>query len=141
MIDALYISSMQKLEGSFDSELRNLHLLFPYTDIPFAKYYAHEQVFYVERIKAISYDAIGTDKSQCLGVDSGVTLFIHADIFTIFAHNFSYDDLFSDPSQIYNENYWQLITDAYHRSYVACILSSGIGSGVDFDGSGTYKIT
>lgn len=68
-------------------------------------------------------------------------MFIKTSLFMDVVTGFDYYTLIdSTDLSILNINYWKAFTRNYKLTDLALIVSPGIGQGVDFDGSGLYKI-
>ncbi len=143
VIDALYINEI-KLEIAnltSDNILNKIRsTVFPYTDTPFAEYMPIENVFTVDKIKKVDYDQIISVNSSMFSVDSGVIVFINEKIFINFTSKFDYEELVDSSIELLNVAYWSSIVNDFNFSDTAVIVSPGINSSIEFDGSGTYKI-
>lgn len=143
VIDALYINEI-KLEianltnDNILNEIRST--VFPYTDTPFVEYIPMENVFTVDKIKKVNYDQIDSDNNSMFSVDSGVIVFINEKIFINFTSKFDYEELVDSPTELLNVAYWRSIVNDFNLSDTAVIVSPGVNSSIEFDGSGTYKI-
>lgn len=143
VIDALYVNEV-KLElanlpnDNFLNNIRNS--VFPYTDTPFAEYIPMENIFTIDRIKKVDYDQINSDNRSMLSVDSGVIVFINEKILINFTSKFDYEELVDSPTELLNLAYWSSIVNDFNLSDTAVIVSPGVNSSIEFDGSGTYKI-
>lgn len=144
VIDALYIDDIREKWSELEkddiiNEIRNK--VFPYTDTPFAQYISKNDTIGIEQIKRhnnISNEDIITP--NMFSVDSGILIFINRNKIINFVSNFSYNELINYEIGVLNINYWKVITSDYSYEDIALILSPGIGSGIDFEGSGTYCI-
>lgn len=143
VIDALYINEI-RLEVSnltndnIFNEIRST--VFPYTETPFAEYIPMESVFTLDKIKKVDYDQIHSDDSSVFSTDSGVIVFVNEKIFIDFTSKFDYDELVDSSTELLNVGYWISIVNDFNLSDTAVIISPGANSGIEFDGSGTYKI-
>lgn len=116
------------------------HVIFPYTDTPFAEYICKKEIFTLEEIEKVRYDMIDNADSTMFSTDSGVILFIKEDCFIEFISKFDYDELTDSETELLNLDYWCSISDKFDVFDCAIIVSPGINSGVAFDGSGLYKV-
>ncbi len=145
VIDALYIDNIRQIPFICDIDNNSLEILrtevFPYTDTPFAEFNSCSEIFKIEQIKKINYHNINVKDNSIFSTDTGLIIFINKEIFSSFIKNFSYEDLVNSDLEIIDINYWDLITNDLDLDDVGLILSSGLNYGVDFSGSGTYKVT
>lgn len=143
IIDALYLNDIKqelsnlKNESIFD-EIRSK--VFPYTDTPFAEYIPLKDTFTLNQIKKVDYDQVVDGDKTVLSVDSGVLIFISEKAFVDFVSKYDYGELVNSEIDLLNIDYWYSIINSYNLFDIAVVVSPGIDSGVDFDGSGLYKI-
>lgn len=143
VIDALYINEIRaqipnlKKDNIFN-EIRSL--VFPYTDTPFAEYMPEGTVFSIDKIKKVDYDKIDVEDVSIFSTDSGVVIFVNKDLFIDFASHFDYDELVDSPTDLVNVDYWKSIVSDLDLFDTAIVVSPGINTESEFDGSGTYKI-
>lgn len=143
IIDAIYLKDIRKEISNLNiddifNEIRNK--VFPYTDTPFATYIPRKATFTLGQIKKIDYDQIIDGDKSILSTDSGVLVFINEKILKDFVLKFDYDEFVNSEIELINIAYWNFIVDSYNLLDIAFVVSPGINSGVDFDGSGSYKI-
>lgn len=142
VIDALYINNIRLeypdlISNDPFNEIRRK--VFPYTDTPFAEYTSREPVFTVDKIKKADYDQSDSGGNM-FSTDSGVIVFVNEKIFIDFILKFDYDELVDSAAELLNLAYWNSIVKDFKLSDFAIIVSPGVNSEVEFDGSGTYKI-
>lgn len=142
VIDALYISDIQQELNDLNkedlyNEIRNK--IFKYTDTPFAVYKATSEDFYLAKMKKIDVDEV--EATDVLSTDSAVIIFLNKRIFLDFVVKFDYYELTNDTIGVLNIEYWNSITNTYPFTDIAIIVSPGINSGTEFDGSGTFRIS
>jgi len=143
VIDALYINEISaelahlKRDDIFD-EIRNI--VFPYTNTPFAEYIPEEKVFNLDQIKNVDHDKIDVNDIGVFTTDSGVVIFANKELFLDFASKFDYDELMDSSTDLLNLDYWNSIIDDFNLFDVALIVSPGINTSADFQGSGIYKL-
>ena len=138
VIDPLYISEINNnviVETSDFNQIRKD--CFPYTATPFTTFKSNLNTFSINRIKRS--DDIDNNLNL-FSIDSGSVIFIKENIFFDFITSFNYNELFESSVDLINQDYWNLITNEYKVNSVGIILSTGINSNYEFDGSGTYKI-
>lgn len=143
VIDALYINDIRSELGHLKgddifNEIRNN--VFPYTDTPFAEYIPEEKVFRLDQIKKVDYDKIDVNDIGVFSTDSGVVIFVNKGLFIDFVLKFDYDELVDSPTDLLNLDYWNSIIADFNLFDVAIIVSSGINTDSDFNGSGIYKL-
>ena len=144
VIDALYIDDIKEklLELRKDNIISEIkEKIFPYTDTPFAEYIPKNNevnLNQIKKVEIISYEEMMS--TNTFSVDSGILIFINKKNLINFISDFSYNELINSITDILNINYWKDITNNYLYEDIAMILSPGVESGVDFDGSGIYKI-
>lgn len=143
VIDALYINAIRaelahlKRDDIFN-EIRNI--VFPYTYNPFGEFIPEEKVFRLDQIKNVDFDKIDVDEISVFSTDTGVVILVNKELFIDFASKFDYDELVDSPTDLLNLDYWNSIIDDFNLFDAAIIVSPGINTGVDFDGSGIYKL-
>lgn len=143
VIDALYINAIRaelahlKRDDIFN-EIRNI--VFPYTYNPFGEFIPEEKVFRLDQIKNVDFDKIDVDEISVFSKDTGVVILVNKELFIDFASKFDYDELVDSPTDLLNLDYWNSIIDDFNLFDAAIIVSPGINTGVDFDGSGIYKL-
>ncbi|MEN5086129.1 hypothetical protein ABE426_06635 [Sphingobacterium faecium] len=143
VIDALYINEIRtelahlKRDDIFD-EIRNI--VFPYTYNPFAEFVPEGKVFRIDQIKNVDHDKIDVNDIGVFTTDSGVVIFVNKKLFVDFASKFDYDELMDSPTDSLNLDYWNSIIDDFNLFDIALIVSTGINTGTDFQGSGIYKL-
>lgn len=143
IIDPLYVNDIKLdvqdlAKDNVFSEIRRV--VFPYTDTPFAEYISKKEIFTLEEIEKVHYDMIDNADRSMFSTDSGVILFIKEDCFIDFISKFDYDELTDSSTELLNLDYWRSLSKNFDLSDCAIIVSPGIKSGVEFDGSGTYKV-
>lgn len=143
VMDALYINDIREVLSNLDTtkifdEISNK--VFPYTANPFAVYIPVESSFSVYQIEKVDDDQIIDGDTSSLDTDCAVLIFINEKIFLDFVPRFDYDELVDSDHELLNMPYWDNIADNYDENDLAIIVSPGIGSGADFDGSGSYRI-
>lgn len=137
-MDAIERRHLLRLE-SFVDDLRELVFRFPFSDTPFAEFVPESSAFFISQIvKVRSSDSVAKD---VFSTDTGLILVMREDILPQMLDQFSYDDLLSDPLDMFDKNYWNRIVDSLPAHSVGLISSPGISSGVDFDGSGRFRLT
>lgn len=145
VIDALYVEDIKqaylnlKINGTmFIDDIREK--VFPFTDTPFAEYIPQKSTFALKQLEKINYNQVEPSDRDVLSTDTGLLLFLKEEILKEFSLKFNYGELVNSSSDLINEEYWNLITSDYNPLDVAIILSAGTDSGLDFDGSGTYRL-
>ncbi len=143
VIDALYINEIRLecpnlIGDNLLNEIRST--VFPHTDTPLAEYTPLEKVFTVDKIKKVDYNQIDFEDSSVFSTDTGVIIFVNEKIFIDFISKFDFDELVDSSSELLNIANWSSIVEDFNFSDSAIIVSPGVNSGVEFDGSGTYKI-
>lgn len=142
IVDALYLNEIKNKLAEIDvanlsNEIREK--VFPYTDTPFAEYKANENIFNIEKIRKVDYrEVVIRDKS--FSTDTGLIAFIERKLLIDFIVLYKYDELVDSINEVINTHYFKKITANFLLTDIGFILSPGINSGVDFDGSGTYQI-
>jgi len=144
VIDGLYINDIKE-------ELENLrvdHLIgdirekvFQYTKTPFAEYTAHNKVFEISQLKKLGYQDVHTADKSVFSTDTGLVVFLNENRLLPFVKEFDYESLVESLDDLINISYWESITVDCNEGDIALVLSPGIDSGVEFEGSGTYKIS
>lgn len=143
VIDALYINDIRSELGNLNkgnifSEVRSV--VFLYTDTPFAEYIPEEKVFNLDQIKKVDYDKIDMNDIGVFSTDSGVVIFVNKELFVDFVSKFDYDELMDSSTDLLNLDYWNSVIDNFNLFDVAIIVSPGINTGADYQGSGIYKL-
>ncbi|MDO5638147.1 MAG: hypothetical protein Q4G18_13005 [Myroides sp.] len=140
VIDPLYITEINNnilVDKTADfNQVREK--CFPYTDTPFTTFKSNLNTFSINRLK--KSDDIDNDNLKLFSIDSGSVIFIKENIFFDFITSFNYDELFESSVDLINKDYWNLISNKYKLNDLGIIVSTGINSAYEFDGSGTYKI-
>ncbi|MGN7787294.1 hypothetical protein ACTJIJ_22360 [Niabella sp. 22666] len=144
VIDALYINDVKQMLSTLNgnniiSEMRSK--VFPYTDTAFAEYTPVKDSFTLNQIKKVDYDQIESSDTSILSSDSGALIFINEKIFLDFISEYNYNELVNTEIDLINTRYWSSLVSSFNLFDVAVIVSPGINSGVEFDGSGSYRIT
>lgn len=144
VIDALYVDDIREKLSELEKddiikEIKNK--VFPYTDTPFAQYIPKNNAVGIEQIKRTN-NILSEDRiiPNIFSVDTGLLIFINRNKIINFVSKFSYNELINSKTEVLNTDYWKVITSDYSYEDIAVILSPGIDSGVDFEGSGTYYI-
>ncbi|MGK9126688.1 hypothetical protein M1D52_21920 [Olivibacter sp. SA151] len=143
VIDAMYINEIRlEISNLINEDILNAirSNVFPYTDTPFAEYTPEERVFTLDKIKKVDYDQIDPKERNAFSTDSGAIVFVNERVFVDFTSKFDYNELVDSSTELLNVAYWGSIVNNFDLSDIAIIISPGINSGVEFDGSGTYKI-
>jgi hypothetical protein len=143
VIDALYVNDIRQELSDLNvdeifNEIRNK--VFPYTDTPFVEYIPRKKTFTLNQIKRVNHNQLMSRDKSVLSSDSGVLIFINTLIFIDFVSKCDYDELVNSETELLNIDYWRSITKSYNLHDVAITVSPGINSGIDFDGSGLFKI-
>lgn len=143
VIDALYINDIRSELGHLNKEdifdeIRKI--VFPYTYNPFAEFVPEGKVFRIDQIKNVDFNKIDVGDIGVFTTDSGVVIFVNKKLFLDFVLKFNYDELVDSPVDLLNLDYWNSIIDDFNLCDVAIIVSPGINTGVDFQGSGIYKL-
>ena len=141
VIDALYVNNIKEKMTFLDIDnfLDDVKSkVFPYNPTPFTKFKADAPLFKISRIRNNDNNSLST--SPMFSTDTGLILFIKKELFINLINEFNYLDLVDSQIDIINFTYWDALTNKYNLSDVGLILSPGIDSGVDFEGSGTYVI-
>jgi len=144
VIDALYIEDIKKEIPALNSDNILVEIrkkIFPYTDTPFAEYVPLKSTFTLNQIKKVGYNIIKPGDYSALSTDSSVLIFANEEIFLDFVSKFEYHELVNSSVQLLNTNYWYSITAHYSMCDTAIIVAPDVNADVDFDGSGTYRIT
>lgn len=144
VIDALYVDDIREKLSELEKddiikEIKNK--VFPYTDTPFAQYIPKNNAVGIEQIKRTN-NILSEDRiiPNIFSVDTGLLIFINRNKIINFVSKFSYNELINSKTEVLNTDYWKVITSDYSYEDIAVILSPGIDSGIDFQGSGTYYI-
>lgn len=142
VIDALYVDDIREKLSELEKddiikEIKNK--VFPYTDTPFAQYIPKNNAVGIEQIKRTN-NILSEDRiiPNIFSVDTGLLIFINRNKIINFVSKFSYNELINSKTEVLNTDYWKIITSDYSYEDIAVILSPGIDSGIDFQGSGTY---
>ncbi len=143
IIDALYINDIKQQlfnlkRDNILNEIRSV--VFPYTDTPFAEYFSTKNIFILNQIKKVEYNEITPGDNSVLSTDTGVLIFINEKILTEFTKKYDYGELVNSSTDLLNINYWNSVVNNFNIFDLAIIISPGINTGVEFDGSGLYKI-
>jgi hypothetical protein len=144
VIDGLYINDIkEELENLEVDQLINdiREKVFQYTKTPFAEYTAHDKVFEVSQLKKTDYQEVQTADKSIFSTDTGLVVFLNEKRLLPFVKKFDYETLVDSLDEVINISYWESITADYDEDDIALVLSPGIDSGVEFEGSGTYKIS
>lgn len=142
LIDALYLNEI-KVEKSrinsnnFLQEIRDE--IFPYTDTPFAEYKANESIFEIRMIMKVDYKDVVLGNKSFFSTDTGLIALIDEKLLLDFLDFYDYDELVDSLDKPINVEYWKKLHAQYGQD-IGLLLSPGINSGFDFDGSGTYKV-
>lgn len=143
IIDGLYIDEIKQglKKLNINDLIEEIKVkVFPYLDIPFAEYIADDRIFQVSRIRKASDEEVDKKSDKSLfASDTGVLVFVNETLLLDFICAYNYEDL-TDSSELINEKYWQSIARKYDFEDMALIVSPGLDSGVEFDGSGIYRI-
>lgn len=146
LIDGLYLNSVKRKFDSLKTEdllneIRSKIFSFPYTDIPFASFYMSDELFSINKIIKVNYDDIvENEKEKCFSTDTGLLILILSNLIENFIKKYDYEDLVGSPIQPVNLEYWIDITNEISQNEIGLILSPGMHSGFEFEGSGTYKV-
>ncbi len=143
VIDALYINDIRSELGHLNKddifdEIRKI--VFPYTYNPFAEFVPEGKVFRIDQIKSVDFNKIDVDDIGVFTIDSGVVIFVNKKLFLDFVLKFNYDELVDSPTDLLNLDYWNSMIADFNLFDVAIIVSPGINTGADFQGSGIYKL-
>ncbi len=143
IIDALYLNDIRQglsclNNNNISDEIRSK--VFPYTDTPFAEYTPTTDIFTLNQIKKIDYGQLESVDKSILSTDSGVLIFINEKILIDFVSKYDYGEFVNSETELLNLDYWSSIVNNYNMQEIAVIVSPGINSGVEFDGSGSYRI-
>lgn len=141
VIDPLYLKRI-KIHRMLVAERKWLDLqqvAFPHGENSFALFSSKKSFFAVEMVRD------NTDEDQdpdfrCISVDSGSILFIVLDHMETVLFRLEYDELFSDPISIVSIKHLIDVARNLPKGAVALLLSPGTTSGVDFIGSGSYRL-
>jgi hypothetical protein len=143
VVDALYLNEIKeyfkinKVLNSID-DIRKL--VFPYTNSPFAEYNSENAVFCIIQIKKIDVEKVDICEKKCFSVDSGLILFLQDSVLYDFLYKYDFEELVESNSEIINMKYWESLVASFDFKSIAAIVSPGIDSGFEFDGSGIYCI-
>lgn len=145
IVDALYLDQI-KNELSDNVNLSNLEdeireKIFPYTETPFA-------VFTLEALGGTDISKIEVSNikrtedvdSLSFSTDTGLIVILQKSILLEFLKSFNYNELVEGLNDPVNISYWLELEKKFGEHSCGLILSPGIKSGFDFDGSGQYKI-
>ncbi len=140
VIDALYLTDIKRefLKANIlPKDIRNE--VFPYTDSPFALYKPNDNTFYINQIIKVDYDEVVLEDFSFFSMDTGLIVFILEDILVEFLKAFNYEDLVDSKNELINEKYWKQLVSKFKLEDIGLVLADS-DLGIDFDGSGTYKI-
>lgn len=138
VIDPLYIAEIKDNLFCKNVDFKRIREdCFPYTDTPFTIFKSNLNTFSISRIK--KSDNMDNNL-ELFSIDSGSVIFIEENIFFDFITYFNYDKLFDSSVDLINQDYWNLITNKYKLNNIGFIISMGVNSIYEFNGSGTYKI-
>ena len=145
IIDALYLNDVKNGLTDVDTyDLENdiRRRIFPYTETPFAiialdKIGDGLQAIEIDKIKKAGDEDVNP---RCFSTDTGLIIILEKSIFLEFLTHFDYDKLVEGLSEPINLSYWTELEQQFAAYNCGLILSPGIKSGFDFDGSGLYKI-
>ncbi len=145
IIDALYLNDIKNgLTGIDIANLENdiREKIFPYTETPFAIIALNKigdglQAIEIDKIKKTGDEDVDP---RCFSTDTGLIIVLEKSIFLEFLTHFDYDKLVEGLSKPINISYWTELEQQFAKNNCGLILSPGIKSGFDFDGSGLYKI-
>jgi hypothetical protein len=145
IIDALYLSRIKTEFNSipnneYEQYIRNN--IFPYSETPFSKFSLPKSKdkltrILIRNIEKVVGEAVG---ATVFSTDTGIITIIEATIFLDFANAFDYDEMVDDNFNGVNEGLWSSIETKFGQFNCAIISSPGISSGLEFDGSGSYKL-
>jgi hypothetical protein len=143
VIDALYLNDIK-------AEIKNLDVtdlineikkkVFPYTDTPFALYKTLKNEFKINNIKKVENEDLIKDKTLLFSSDTGLIIFIEVSVLNKFIELYDYDLLVNSDIEALNIDYWHKIVLGYDYESLALILSTGVNSGIEFEGSGLYQL-
>jgi hypothetical protein len=142
-IDGLYVNhirnGMASLEGNTTLP-RVREIIFPYTETPFAEFWPKKKSFNIDDIKAIPSDSVEGVVMDVFSTDTGLILLINETIFFEVISVFDYNVVVDTDQGLVNSEYWESIQSKFQFGDLALIVSPGMDEGVDFEGSGTYRI-
>lgn len=144
IIDSLYLNIVKAKKelvnsDTIDSDMRIKIFSFPYTQSPFVIYKAEENTFNINKIKKAN---INDPTENCFSTDTGTIILIRKSIFFKVLDKFDYNKLLNYDSNIdiIDYKYWENMVEDLNFYDIGLILSPGINQGVEFEGSGDYKI-
>jgi len=143
IIDALYLNNIKEDINNLDlNQLDNeiKEKIFPYSYAPFAKVTFSKEHFRIKDIKKADYDELTTEDTNYFSSDTGLILLIEESLFITFIKDYDYEELVDSMVDVINYEYWKKITSSFDSNKIGLILSPGINSGYEFEGSGFYKI-
>lgn len=147
IIDALYLNEIQDKIENLDKDnlledIRNKVFGFPFTDTPFAELGSNRGELLIGSIKVIDNEkSIIENKNRCFSTDTGLLIVIWTKIIEEFLSNYDYEQLVDSDTSPINREYWEKISGKFNSKDLALILTPGMDSGFEFEGSGIYIVT
>ncbi|UII32808.1 hypothetical protein LVD17_03045 [Fulvivirga ulvae] len=144
VIDALYLNELKEGIDNLQRDILDEEIeskIFPYTEAPFAKVIPSKDSFQVRSIKKADREELPSEERYYFSCDTELILFIKESQLEPFIKKYNYDDLVDSLTEEINSEHWKQITEGILQNDIGLILSPGIDSGFEFEGSGFYKIT
>ncbi|MEO6048819.1 MAG: hypothetical protein ABIQ57_15155 [Candidatus Kapaibacterium sp.] len=149
VIDSLYINDARNHSAAYvvdDLDLFMREIVFPYTKYPFAtittQKIADPIAISIEDIRSSSDKTAAANPYNCFASDTGLIVFCRDRIFPDIIARLDYDELVDTHGrhEDINLEYWNGIVRLYDPRDLALVLTTGVGSGHEFAGSGFYHL-
>lgn len=143
IIDGLYLNDIKIYFES--TELGAISIedfkkkIFPYNSIPFSiAKFSSDYIFNISQLQKVNYNEISDSYEKYLSTDTGLLIFINKNILQEFIVDYDFDKLV-DYSSL-NYQYWSSLYKKFNNKNIGLILSPGLHSEYEFNGSGVYKV-
>lgn len=144
LIDALYCNDIKGEVTNLDKKNTLMDIrarVFPFTDTPFAEFIPKESRFEVSQIRKKKIDEFQVNQVNVFSSDTGLLIVISERIFISFILKFDFEMLTDSITGLINVEYWNSLIREFDPQEIAIILSPGVNSQIDFDGSGLYEVS
>ena len=146
LIDSLYLSDIKAEVDAIDKKNWETDIrsrIFPYTKTPFTLFEFNDLISPKElgphNIMRANNET--DEPSRCFSTDTGLLVVFRTDFLFELISYLDYDELVDTPDVSgINVKYWDAIEDEFEKECCGLILSPGVDSGFDFEGSGLFKL-